>query len=404
MPLTVTMPEIAETIIEGTIAKWLKQPGDRVELYESVVEIITDKVNVELPSPAAGVITEILVAEGETVAIGTPLVLLEVEGEIQEKVSVKPAEAEPASPPPEEVAAKQPSPPPTRRDKRYSPLVLKLAQEHGVDLGEVRGTGAAGRVTKADVLQYVEGRKPAPAVRAEPSAQPTGDEEVPVGPVRRAIAQRLLRSVQQIPHAWTTMEVDVSGLVARVNGAKEEFRRREGVNLTYLPFVIQAVVSALKDHPTANSTWAEDRIVLRKAVNIGVAVARDEGLIVPVIKKADEKSVAGLAKETHELVQKARENKLSVEDVQGGSFTVNNTGTLGSILSAPIINPPQAAIITSEAVVKRPVVVNDAIAIRSMMNLCLSFDHRILDGAAATQFLRTVKANLEAITVETPIY
>ncbi|MFQ5934716.1 MAG: dihydrolipoamide acetyltransferase family protein, partial [Dehalococcoidia bacterium] len=247
-------------------------------------------------------------------------------------------------------------------------------------------------------------RKEAPEAETKPSPEIAGVEELPVDPVRRAIAQRMLQSAQQIPHAWTMMEADVSGLVARVGSAKEEFRRREGVNLTYLPFVIQAVVNALKAHPLANSTWTEDKIVLKKSVNIGIAVDREEGLIVPVIKDADQKSVAALANEVHKLAEKARQNKLSVQDVQDGTFTVNNTGALGAILSMPIINPPQAGIITSEAVVKRPVVIDDAIAIRSIMNLCLSFDHRILDGGAATAFLKSVKSGLEAIGPDMVIY
>ncbi len=403
MSIAVTMPEVAETVVEGTIARWLKQPGDRVELYESVVEIVTDKINLELPSPVAGVITEILVPEGETVTVGTPLALMDAEGEAQEvKAPEKPPEKAPAPSPPEAVTPRKATPPTDRRERRYSPLVQKLAEDRGVDLALVPGTGAGGRITKADVLRYAEEQKAAP-VTPGAAPPPGADDEIAVDPVRRAIAQRMLQSAQQIPHAWTMMEADVSGLVARVGSAKEEFRRREGINLTYLPFFIQAVARALRAYPMVNSTWSEEKIVLRRQVNIGIAVARDEGLIVPVVKDADQKNVAALAREVHELAERARQNKLSVQDVQGGTFTVNNTGALGSILSKPIINPPQAAIITSEAVVKRPVVVGDAIAVRSVMNICLSFDHRILDGAAATQFLAEVKAHLEAITPETPI-
>ena len=400
MAVTLTMPEVAETVVEGTVSRWLKKPGDSVELYESLVEIVTDKVNVELPSPAAGVLTEILVAEGETVPIGTPLALMEAEGEVPAQgVDIKPAEAQTVAAPAVPAPVSRRDGPSGRRDKRYSPLVLKLARDHNVDLDAVQGTGAAGRITKADILQYVQQQEVAVHTQAGASE---GDEII-VSPIRRSIAQRMQQSIREIPHAWTMMEADVSGLVTLVKGAKEEFHRRQGVNLTYLPFFIQAVVNALKEHPLANSTWTEGKIVAKREVNIGIAVAREEGLIVPVIKDAGEKPVATFAKEVQELAEKARQNKLAVQDVQGGTFTVNNTGALGSVLSAPIINPPQCGIITSEAVVKRPVVVNDAIAIRSMMNVCLSFDHRILDGSSATAFLRSVKDGLEAIGPDTAI-
>ncbi len=388
MSITVIMPEVAETVVEGTVAKWLKQPGDRVEIYESVAEIVTDKVNIELPSPATGQITEILVPEGKTVPIGTPLAVLEAEGEVSAE-PVAPSSTIEAAPSAAHVAAPpETTKAPTRRDKRYSPLVLKLAQEHRVDLSKVEGTGAGGRVSKADVLEYVERSKVGSSVTVD---------EIRIGPIRRSIAQRMLQSAQEIPYAWTMIEADVSELVAVVQTSKDRFREQEGINLTYLPFMVQAVCSAFKEQPLVNSSWTEDRVMLHKEANIGIAVARAEGLIVPVIKKADQKTIADLAKEIHRLVERARQNKLEMEDVQGGTFTVNNTGALGSVLSMPLINPGQAAIITSEAVMKRPVVINDDIVVRSMMNLCLSFDHRILDGAIAIQFLQQVKAHLEAV-------
>ncbi len=388
MSITVIMPEVAETVVEGTVAKWLKQPGDRVEIYESVAEIVTDKVNIELPSPATGQITEILVPEGKTVSIGTPLAVLETEGEVSAE-PVAPSSTIEAAPSAAHVAAPpETTKAPTRRDKRYSPLVLKLAQEHRVDLSKVEGTGAGGRVSKADVLEYVERSKVGSSVTVD---------EIRIGPIRRSIAQRMLQSAQEIPHAWTMIEADVSELVAVVQTSKDRFREQEGINLTYLPFMVQAVCSAFKEQPLVNSSWTEDRVMLHKEANIGIAVARDEGLIVPVIKKADQKTIADLAKEIHRLVERARQNKLEMGDVQGGTFTVNNTGALGSVLSMPLINPGQAAIITSEAVMKRPVVINDDIVVRSMMNLCLSFDHRILDGAIAIQFLQQVRAHLEAV-------
>ena len=283
------------------------------------------------------------------------------------------------------------------RSGRHSPLVRKLAQEHGIDLSSTKGTGAGGRITKADVLQAAEESKAkVPVAPICSDAQPD--------PVRRAIAQRMTQSAHDIPHAWTVMEVDVSGLVALVKGLKEEFRSREGVNLTYLPFILQAVASTLRSAPEVNSSWQDDRIVLKNEINLGIAVARDKGLIVPVLKNADRKTVAELTRDANSLIEKARDDKLGPADVQGGTFTVNNTGALGSVLSMPLINPPQAAIMTTEAIVKRPVVIgDDAIAVRSMMNLCLSFDHRALDGDQAIRFLARVKGLLEGITADTRV-
>ena len=369
MSVTVTMPEVAETIVEGTIARWLKHPGDPVERYESIAEIVTDKVTLELPSPAAGFMGELLVAEGETVTVGTPIAILQAESDVDSTPRPAP-EAQPSA---ENGAA----PAPNSRQARHSPLVRRLAEEHGIDLSSLQGTGAGGRITKADVLQAAEKR----GAGSEVAAAATGGA---LDPVRRAIALRMTQSARDIPHAWTMMEVDVSGLVALVKGLKEEFRSREGLNLTYLPFILQAVASALRSAPEVNSSWQDDRIVLKNEINLGIAVARDKGLIVPVLKNADRKTVAELTRDANSLIEKARDDKLGPADVQGGTFTVNNTGALGSVLSMPLINPPQAAIMTTEAIVKRPVVIgDDAIAVRSMMNLCLSFDHRALDGDQA---------------------
>ena len=280
---------------------------------------------------------------------------------------------------------------------RHSPLVRRLAEEHGIDLSSLQGTGAGGRITKADVLQAAEKTSAGNGIAAAASGGA-------LDPVRRAIALRMTQSAHDIPHAWTMMEVDVSGLVALVKGLKEEFRSREGVNLTYLPFILQAVASALRSAPEVNSSWQDDRIVLKNEINLGIAVARDKGLIVPVLKNADRKTVAELTRDANSIIEKARDDKLGPSDVQGGTFTVNNTGALGSVLSMPLINPPQAAIMTTEAIVKRPVVIgDDAIAVRSMMNLCLSFDHRALDGDQAIRFLARVKELLEVITADTRV-
>ena len=389
MSVTVTMPEVAETIVEGTIARWLKHPGDPVERYESIAEIVTDKVTLELPSPAAGVMGELLVAEGETVTVGTPIAILQAESDVDS--TLRPAPEAQASA--ENGAARAAN----SRQARHSPLVRRLAEEHGIDLSSLQGTGAGGRITKADVLQAVEKRGAGNGVS---DVAPGGA----LDPVRRAIALRMTQSAREIPHAWTMMEVDVSGLVALVKGLKEEFRSREGVNLTYLPFILQAVASALRSAPEVNSSWQDDRIVLKNEINLGIAVARDKGLIVPVLKNADRKTVAELTRAANSLIEKARDDKLGPADVQGGTFTVNNTGALGSVLSMPLINPPQAAIMTTEAIVKRPVVIgDDAIAVRSMMNLCLSFDHRALDGDQAIGFLARVKGLLEGLGADTRV-
>ena len=324
MSVTVTMPEVAETIVEGTIARWLKHPGDPVERYESIAEIVTDKVTLELPSPAAGFMGELLVAEGETVTVGTPIAILQAESDVDS--TPRPAPDTQAS------AENGAAPAANSRQARHSPLVRRLAEEHGIDLSSLQGTGAGGRITKADVLQAAEKR----GAGSEVAAAATGGA---LDPVRRAIALRMTQSARGIPHAWTMMEVDVSGLVALVKGLKEEFRSREGLNITYLPFILQAVASALRSAPEVNSSWQHDRIVLKNEINLGIAVARDKGLIVPVLKNADRKTVVELTRDANSIIEKARDDKLGPADVQGGTFTVNNTGALGSVLSM-LVNQP----------------------------------------------------------------
>ena len=295
---------------------------------------------------------------------------------------------------------------------RPSPAVRRLAREHGLDLARIKGTGLGGRITRDDLLLHIEAQQGAAPSAAAPVQDPTvpqpareaEEEAVTLTPVRRMIAEAMVRSVSEIPHVWSTVEVDVTNLVALRGEARPGFEEREGVDLTYLPFIIKTVVESLKEHPTLNATWGGDKIILKKRINLGIAVAAPQGLIVPVIHDADRMSVAGLAHATQDLAQRARQNKLTLDDVHGGTFTLNNTGALGSILSQPIINHPQAAILTTEAIQKRAVVRDDAIAIRSMMNLCLSFDHRINDGAETSAFLQAVKTRLESIGPDTPIY
>lgn len=423
---------------EGTIARWLKAEGDEVEKDEPLCEVDTDKVSAELPSPVAGTLEEVLISEGTTVDVGTEIALISVAGERDEPANGEVPSLEDVSSeaPTEEFPATGTVAQPvasagvahsvaarttgngsreiqdvtTLRRTRSSPVVRRLAAEHDVDLQEIPGTGIEGRVTKKDIERFIEEREAAPVIPPEPEPAKAervevyeGDRIVELTSIRRAIADRMAASKRAAPHAWTMIEVDVSGLVELREALKEEFAESKGVRLTYLPFIVKAAVEGLKEYPVLNSVWDGDRIVLRKRINIGIAVDLEDALIVPVIHDADELNILGLARRIEELVQKARSGSLSPDDVSSGTFTVNNPGALGSVVSTPIINHPQAAILAAEAIVKRPVVVDDAIAVRSMMNLEVSFDHRILDGGTALQFLNSLKRCLESYTAEDSI-
>ena len=423
--MKIELPHVGESVTEGIIGRWLKSVGDPVEKYDPLVEVVTDKVNMEMPSPVSGVLTSILAEEGQTVPMGAVIADIQVEGEEAQASLAEPRrQATVSAPEPEvigttgvlmkDVAPFGPTgsgppisaPPDQGRRQRYSPAVQRLAAEHEVDLAQVAGTGMGGRVTRKDVENFVESRTEQRGEEpAEPPLAVTPDEErVPLSPIRRMIADNMVKSATQIPQAWSTVEVDVTGLVQRRESAKADFQIKEGVNLTYLPFMLKAVAEALTEHPLLNSSWGGDAIIIKRRINIGVAVAAPDGLVVPVIHDADSHSVAGLAKASDDLTGRARQGKLALDDVQGGTFTFNNTGVLGSVVSQPLVNYPQAAILTTEAIVKRPVVVDDAIAIHSMMNVCLTFDHRILDGAEASAFIAAVKMRLEAIGPDTAIY
>ena len=439
MAKPVTMPQLGESVTEGTITRWLKSEGDEVEIDEPLAEVDTDKVNAELPSPVAGTIEKFLVSEGSTVGVGTEIALVADEGDSptaeappQENVAADapteefPAsgtEAQPAAQGSERRRATVPADSDgngrgeiedaeTLRLTRSSPVVRRLAEEHGVDIAEIQGTGTGGRVTRKDIEGYIEEQEEReeyapPGLQEEPEIERVpvyeGDRVEDLSGIRRAIANRMSASKREAPHAWTMVEVDVSGLAALREREKEAFAEREGVKLTYLPFIVKAVVESLKENPVLNSVWDGDRIVLRKRINVGVAVDLEDALIVPVITDADELNILGLARKIDELVRRARARQLGTEDVSGGTFTVNNPGALGSVVSTPIINHPQAAILSAEAIVKRPVVIGDAIAVRSMMNLEVSFDHRVLDGGAALKFLNAVKSRLEAYGPESSI-
>jgi 2-oxoisovalerate dehydrogenase E2 component (dihydrolipoyl transacylase) len=432
MPLetatTITMPQLGESVTEGTIGNWLKQIGDRVEKYDPLVEVETDKVSSEIPSPIAGVLVEILVEPESTVPVGTVLCRIDESGRangvaIPEEKSIATSTQVVSPSQNGDLTSNLTNGTALSFDRRKgevseemellrarsSPVVRRIAEEHQIELAAIECTGIGGRVTKRDILAHLETTSSvAPARRsAAPPAEPLserpavqlfpGDEAVPVTPMRRLIAEHMVRSERTAPHASVVMEVDMTNVVAYRGARKEDFRRREGFDLTYLPFAIKAITAALRDHPRLNAVWDENQIIHRKAINIGVAVALDDGLIVPVIKHADRLSLAGLMHTIADLVEKSRAGALSPDDITGGTFTVNNPGTFGSIVSTPIIVQPQVAILSTEAIVKRPVIVDDMIAIRSMMNLSLSIDHRALDGLAAAKFLQQVKGWLEAV-------
>jgi len=397
----ITMPQLGETVTEGTVAQWLKKIGDPIEKYESFVEVTTDKVNAEVPSPVTGVLTEIIAKEGETVPIGALIAVID-----EAIVKAAPAAASPVRATPSRNGGAV-NPPDLLRG--VSPAVRRLARERHVDLATLRGTGTNGRITADDVVAAAhEGPSAATAARtmetpeAKPGkstyAAPVPGTTIPLSPARKIIAQRMVESKHTAPHAWTMVEVDVTSLWKWRASEKERFQREKGHPLTLLPFFIHAVVDALKAFPLMNARFTDQGIAVVKEIHVGLAVALDSNLIVPVIRDAGNLSISGLAIAAGKLIERARAGKLGADDLAGGTFTVNNTGANGSILSAPILNGGQAGIVTMEAVVKRPVVVEgDAIAIRSMMNVCLSLDHRVVDGAIASAFLVNLKKSLEAM-------
>lgn len=410
MSLTIKMPQLGESVTEGTISKWLVKAGDKVSLYDPLAEVMTDKVNAEIPSSASGTISKIIANEDETIEVGGVICVIDTmdDDSIQSDIEDSPSAA--------------------CEKKRYSPAVLRLAQENNIDLATIDGSGRGGRITRKDVLSFIEQNTsmninkeithPLPSGKenielisktVENNSIQTNDSnfiEIPITGVRSKIATNMVKSKHEIPHAWTMVEVDVTNLVHFRNEVKESFKQKEGFSLTFLPFFIKAIVEALKEYPQLNSMWAGDKIIQRRDINISLAVSSEDALYVPVIKHADEKTIKGIAKETTELAVKVRNKTIKSDEMQDGTFTVNNTGTFGSVLSAPIINHPQAAILSIEKIVKRPVVLeNDAIAIRHMVNLCLSLDHRILDGLVCGRFLASVKEKLESVSKENnPLY
>src|SRR6266571_2968771 len=425
------MPQLGESVTEGTVDHWLKNEGDFVKRDEPLVEVVTDKVNAEIPSPFEGKLVKITAAQGETVRVGAVIAQIETGAaaagapagqapvkQAPSEAGVSQAAAEAPGPAPKD-AESSPTPPsgslaPSAAGGdggvRLSPAVRKLAAEHNIDPSTIQGSGMGGRVTRDDILAVVgssAGAAAAPAPTARPAAaaerpQKQGDgareELVKLSVMRRSIAEHMVRSLATSPHAWTMQEVDVTSLVAYRETEKEGFRARHGVPLTYLPFVVQVVCEALKQFPWLNSTWTDEGVVVKHYINMGIAVSIPDGLIVPVLKDTDQRGFTDLVRSLNDLIDRARNKQLKPEDVQGGTFTLNNTGATGSVASQPIINQPQAAILTTESIIKRAVVVGDGIAVRHMMNMCLSFDHRIIDGMIAGQFLNTIKKRLEEWT------
>lgn len=430
MATTITMPQLGETVTEGTVAQWLKSVGDSVDKYEDFVEVSTDKVNAGVPSPVTGTIRELLVKEGETVATGTPIAVIDEVGAARAAAPEAPAVAQAdAVAPPSSNGAKTATPESAEAEaaaRGASPAVRRLAREHRVDIRSIKGSGANGRVTADDILAAARtvvasqpaSASPAPvapappgpppvapsAVRTSTYAQPIPGTFVSLTQARRIIAERMVESRHTAPHAWSMVEIDVTDVWSWRTREKDRFERETGYKLTLLPFFIRAVVQALATFPLMNARFtpatgsSQAGIYVNDEVNIGVAIGLPANLVVPVIKHADKLSIKGLAIAAGELIEKARKGKLNVDDLAGGTFTVNNNGANGSWASAPIINGGQAGIVTMEAVVKQLVVRDDdTIAIRQMMNSCLSLDHRVVDGYVASGFLADLKRRLQAM-------
>ncbi|GAC1641929.1 MAG: branched-chain alpha-keto dehydrogenase complex dihydrolipoyllysine-residue (2-methylpropanoyl)transferase [Candidatus Dormibacteraceae bacterium] len=438
----VVMPQLGESVHEGTISKWLVKPGDKVVEFEPMLEVDTDKVNAEVPAPVTGILREILAKEGETVQAGAEIAVVELGADGSDGVATATAEtpapapdvpapkaeagakpapavaapkaaapAKPAAAVTEPKAEAETKPAPSEvplhklesGEHRYSPAVQMQASELKIDLSKVSGTGIGGRVTKKDVQDFAARPKAAPAAPASVQAG-EGDQVIQLTRVRKLIADNMVRSKTTIPHAWQTQEADMSGVVANRAANKSVFQKQEGFSLTYLPYVMAAAASALREHQEVNATFNDTEIIIHRDINLGVSVGLEDTLIVPVIRRADGLSLAGLARAVNDIATRARNKQLKADDLAGATFTVNNSGTFGTLFSYSVINPGQAGILTMEAIVDRPVAVNGMIGVKPMMYLCFSFDHRVLDGLQAARFLTSCRKWLEAVTPESPIY
>jgi pyruvate dehydrogenase E2 component (dihydrolipoamide acetyltransferase) len=417
MPTDVVMPQMGESIFEGTITKWLKKPGDKVQRDEPLFEISTDKVDAEIPAPASGILQEIKVSEGNTVQVNTVVGVIGDGNGASASAPAKAAAPAPAAPAPVLVKKEAPAPPPAPTaagpeseedsDIRSSPLVRKLAREHNVDLAKVNGTGTGGRVTKQDILDFVEHRTAAPVEAPAPRQAPTpapaaipGDL-VPMSQMRKIIAQRMIESRRTSAHVHCMFEVDMTRIVNLRNKLKNGFEQRYGARLTFMPFFVRSAIIALQQYPIVNGSLEGDNIRYHRHVNAGIAVALDWGLIVPVLKNADELNFLGLQRGITDLGERARTKKLTPADVEGATFTITNPGQFGAVFGLPIINQPNVAIMGVGGITKQPLVITDqdgtdSIAIRSVVHLTLGYDHRIIDGALADRFMLAVKKNLEA--------
>jgi len=439
MAVDVVMPQMGESIFEGTITKWLKKAGEKVDRDEPLFEISTDKVDAEIPSPVSGTLQEIKVGEGQTVPIKTVVALIDADGTGAAAAASAPApDAEkpaPASAPAPAAAAPPPPPPPAPAAAapaapaapaepaeeeqgriRSSPLVRKMAREQNIELSQVKGTGAGGRVSKQDIEAYVASGRP---TQAAPAAVPPppgpgaavapalemgvprerlyfGRYEIePLSVMRQRIAEHMVMSKRVSPHVYSVEEADVTSIVATRGRLKARFEAETGTKLSFMPFFIRATVEALRAFPTVNASLDGTSMVIHRDINIGIAVSLDWGLIVPVIKSADEKNFLGLQRAMNDLAERARSKRLKPEEVQEGTFSITNPGVFGGLMGLPVINQPNVAILGLGSIEKRPVVIDDAIAIRSMVYLTLSYDHRVVDGAIAHQFLHRVKTGLE---------
>ena len=440
MSTRITMPQLGESVSEGTVGRWLKQEGETIKRDEPLVEIITDKVTAEYPSPVTGRVVKILVKEDETVAVGAEIAEIEEAGSAASGGASPASASAPTSAPGSAsngggASASAPSgfsngtgaaapraSSATATLERVSPLARRMAQEHQIDLSAVQGTGENGRIRKEDIVAHLTQQSqpqaaaaPAPAPSAQPTVAPTApaapvaamadDQLINPSPARRMIAEHMVRSKHTSPHATTVFEVDMTNLARWLAANKDAFRQREGYGISFQTFAIKAAVEALREHPYVNSSWTEDnKILLRRQINIGISVALENNLIVPVIRNADTLSLAGIARAMSDLVARARANRLKPDDLQGATFTVNNPGVFGTLMSMAIINQPNAAILTMDAVVRRPVVIDDAIAIRDMMYMSISFDHRIIDGLSAAQFMGAIKRRLETWGPDIQVY
>ena len=413
MKTSVELPALGESVVEGTVSRWLVAQGDRVEIDQPLVEVTTDKVDAEIPAPVTGVVSEILAEEGDVVPVGGPLAVIDTEA----TAAPSAGKPEPIPEPPKPAPEPEPAEPSSAADA--TPVARRMARESGVALDEIQGSGSSGRITKRDVLRHSRAAEESPApgsvdpAPAQPSSAPSaprrfgsayqpveGARVIPMSPMRRIIAEHMVYSKHTSPHVGTVTEVDMSRVVALRSENKVSFQEANGIALTFLPFIVHAVVRALKEFPALNASVIEDAIVEKKNINVGLAVETEKGLVVPVVRNADRLSLPGLAAEIDDLASRARNRKLSADDLQGGTFTVSNPGRQGNLYGFAIINQPQVGIVRMGEMVKRPVVREiggeEAIVIRPMMHIALSYDHRAVDGAPANGFLYRIRELLEA--------